>query len=265
MSTATKHKRLVGRVRIEEYTSAATVITDADAAKLEAVVVAAKEMRAELRCRRTDRQDPSVCVAAEAALLAAIEADKAAAVDHAVDVGESFKRECDRLRDRAEAAEARLPVGMKHCTITFSKCEKGHGELSATNWKPYTCSTCRIEKAEAERDEARNYAAEIAQGVCHYPHDENEPCVRCERDEARAKLAAKSGVVVDYEAGSRGCDCCGDTHEGECHASPAPIDVEKLQREIFRAFVVAEDIDIKCKREVAAIAARVAKAFVEGK
>lgn len=45
----------------------------------------------------------------------------------------------------------------------------------------------------------------------------------------------------------------------------ALIDVEKLQREIFRAFVAAEDIDIKCKREVAAIASRVAKAFMEGR
>ena len=46
----------------------------------------------------------------------------------------------------------------------------------------------RAEKAEAERDDARSYAAEIAQGVSHYTHDESNPCIRCERDKFAATV-----------------------------------------------------------------------------
>jgi len=43
---------------------------------------------------------------------------------------------------------------------------------------------------EGERDDARQYVAEIAQGMSHYPHDADEPCVRCQRDLLAALLAA---------------------------------------------------------------------------
>ena len=42
-----------------------------------------------------------------------------------------------------------------------------------------------LDAAIREKDDARSYAAEIAQGVTHYPHGDGEPCVRCERDEMR--------------------------------------------------------------------------------
>lgn len=51
--------------------------------------------------------------------------------------------ECERLKRQ-------LPDGMKHCTIVFRECDKGHGWLTATNWIDHPCPTCRSEKAEAE-------------------------------------------------------------------------------------------------------------------
>ena len=56
-----------------------------------------------------------------------------------------------------------------------------------------------VRQAEAERDDARSYAAEIAQGVSHYTHDKNEPCIRCERDALKAtveRVRAWAGPVL---------------------------------------------------------------------
>ncbi len=55
--------------------------------------------------------------------------------------------------DKAEAAlaevQARLPDGMRDCTILFKECEKGHGWLTATNWVQHGCPHCEL--AEARR------------------------------------------------------------------------------------------------------------------
>ena len=58
-----------------------------------------------------------------------------------------------RLADAEEiiaAKEAQLPDGMKHCTILFKECAKGHGWLTATNWVQHDCPTCTIAAKEAE-------------------------------------------------------------------------------------------------------------------
>jgi hypothetical protein len=39
-----------------------------------------------------------------------------------------------------------LPEEMKHCTIQFKECEKGHGRLTATNWIDHGCRQCKIEE-----------------------------------------------------------------------------------------------------------------------
>lgn len=46
-----------------------------------------------------------------------------------------------------------------------------------------------IRSALEEVEDARSYAAEIAQGVSHYPHEEAEPCVRCRAEKAEAEVA----------------------------------------------------------------------------
>src|SRR5260370_31885203 len=64
------------------------------------------------------------------------------------------------------------------------------------NWKNMIQSTAetieklRIELAteRKEHQDARSYVAEIAQGISHYPHDEDGPCVRCNLEKERAMV-----------------------------------------------------------------------------
>ena len=75
-----------------------------------------------------------------------------------------------------EKAKARLSVGfMGH--VPGGSCEAE---------KP--CLGCDIRSALEEVEDARSYAAEIAQGVSHYPHEEAEPCVRCRAEKAEAEV-----------------------------------------------------------------------------
>ena len=67
---------------------------------------------------------------------------------------EKAEAERDVWKDRAEAALARLPDGMEHCTILFHECAVGHGWLTADNWVQHGCPFCARKKAEAERDAA---------------------------------------------------------------------------------------------------------------
>ena len=47
-------------------------------------------------------------------------------------------------KKRIEELESQLPDSMKHCTILFKECARGHGRLTATNWVPHGCQTCEI-------------------------------------------------------------------------------------------------------------------------
>lgn len=53
----------------------------------------------------------------------------------------------------------------------------------------------------AELEDARNYVAEIAQGISHYPHKETEPCVRCDRDKMRIELLRLSEEMENFKKG----------------------------------------------------------------
>jgi len=50
------------------------------------------------------------------------------------------------------------------------------------------------EEMGVELRQAESYAAEIAQGVSHYPHKDGEPCVRCE---AEARVRTLEEVLPD--------------------------------------------------------------------
>lgn len=62
-------------------------------------------------------------------------------------------------RVKVEELEAQLPERMKHCTILFKECEKGHGWLTATNWIDHGCPTCAIAAERAKVEKLRKYAA----------------------------------------------------------------------------------------------------------
>ena len=68
-----------------------------------------------------------------------------------------------RLKARARVLKARLPDGMKKCTIVFKSCPLGHGRLIAKNWIDDGCQTCALRKAESERDALRAQVERAAQ------------------------------------------------------------------------------------------------------
>ena len=55
-----------------------------------------------------------------------------------------------QLERELAATNARLPDGMKDCTILFKECALGHGWLTATNWVQHGCPTCAIAAANAK-------------------------------------------------------------------------------------------------------------------
>src|SRR6187399_2290680 len=85
-------------------------------------------------------------------------------------------RYCTRIHEQEAEIErltAQLPDGMKHCTIRFIECEKGHGRLTAANWVDTGCQSCEIERL---RDEIEGLRADlmIAGGKFAEVMDENE-------------------------------------------------------------------------------------------
>ena len=70
----------------------------------------------------------------------------------------------------------------------------------------FTLVLAALRATLAERDDARNYTADIAAGICHYPHGEGSGCVRCERD----TLRQTSGDLCDKCGwrGVRGDEAC---------------------------------------------------------
>lgn len=63
--------------------------------------------------------------------------------------------------DALDAMEQQLPEGMKHCTIVFKECEKGHGWLTATNWVQHGCPTCERHALRAKLDAAEACIADL--------------------------------------------------------------------------------------------------------
>lgn len=50
-----------------------------------------------------------------------------------------------RLLSAYEELLDQLPEGMRHCTILFKECEKGHGRLVAANWIDRGCQLCILD------------------------------------------------------------------------------------------------------------------------
>lgn len=72
----------------------------------------------------------------------------------------ALERSNAALVQERDALQAQLPAGMKHCTILFRECEKGHGWLTATNWIQHDCLVCERDALQArltaaERDAGR--------------------------------------------------------------------------------------------------------------
>lgn len=63
----------------------------------------------------------------------------------------------DDLREENAQLRSQLPEGMKHCTIEHKECPKGHSWLTATNWVPIECPTCKAHKLQEELNRATKF------------------------------------------------------------------------------------------------------------
>ena len=86
---------------------------------------------------------------------AQVEADEA---DAQREINKRLKAEVEKLKEQ-------LPHSMKHCTIVFEECEKGHGWLTATNWGDFSCPTCALTASENKRKELANAIIAIRQYI----------------------------------------------------------------------------------------------------
>lgn len=64
-----------------------------------------------------------------------------------------IEQENATLQARVAELESQLPEGMKHCTIQFRECEKGHGWLTASNWVQHECATCERDELRRQNDD----------------------------------------------------------------------------------------------------------------
>lgn len=67
-----------------------------------------------------------------------------------------------------------------------------------------------------ELELAGNYAAEIAQGVTHYPHEIGEPCVRCDSEQALAEAVEMLTYNHEYPCAQERCYRKGDKEVPAC-------------------------------------------------
>lgn len=69
----------------------------------------------------------------------------------------------EAMLEKIQQLESQLPDGMKHCTILFEECPKGHGSLRGANWVKPECQACRIQK---QQDALRWFKEN---GACAHP------------------------------------------------------------------------------------------------
>lgn len=63
------------------------------------------------------------------------------------------------LLEQLDRTKQQLPEEMRHCTVVFEECTRGHGHLRGTNWTRNPCAVCerneareQLAAAQAERD-----------------------------------------------------------------------------------------------------------------
>lgn len=75
--------------------------------------------------------------------------------------GENQYYLADEVEAEITALREQLPEGMKHCTIIFKECDKGHGWLTAKNWIQHGCPTCESNELRERLARVRKIAISI--------------------------------------------------------------------------------------------------------
>lgn len=87
---------------------------------------------------------------------------------------------------------SQLPEGMKHCTIIFKECDKGHGWLTATNWVQHGCPKCEFDRIVDEKHELQRLQQQSSKLVSALHLEACQWRIKAEKaEQERDGLAAK--------------------------------------------------------------------------
>lgn len=117
---------------------------------------------------------------------------------------------------RITALESQLPEGMKHCTIRFIECEKGHGRLMADNWVDHGCLSCQLAQARADAEALEGRYEEVTMTAA---------CPSC-KGSGRYQITAETIRCTT-------CDGAGTTRQTYCRKLPQPA-AERAERPVLQ-------------------------------
>lgn len=102
---------------------------------------------------------------------------------------------------------SQLPEGMKHCTIIFKECDKGHGWLTATNWVQHGCPKCEFDRIVDEKHELQRLRRQSSNMVSALHLEACQWRLKAEKaEQERDGLAAKLEKAEESLSGWReGC------------------------------------------------------------
>jgi hypothetical protein len=106
---------------------------------------------------------------------------------------------------------SRLPDGMKHCTIVFKECDKGHGWLTATNWVQHGCPKCEFDRLVDEKHEFQRLLRQSSNMVSALHLEACQWRIKAEKaEQERDGLAAKCAEQERYNVQSIANRICGE-------------------------------------------------------
>ena len=123
--------------------------------------------------------------------------------------------ECDNPGDAIEMITkerdgllSQLPEGMKHCTIIFKECDKGHGWLTATNWVQHGCPKCEFDRIVDEKHELQRLRRQSSNMVSALHLEACQWRIKAEkaeqeRDGLAAKCAELSSAIRSVNRGKQ--------------------------------------------------------------
>jgi hypothetical protein len=91
--------------------------------------------------------------------------ERAAITLRATNAGAAQLAELADKKKRLEECEARMPEGMKHCTIVLRQCDNGHSWLTAKNWVEFDCPWCQLSATQVKLAEAEGSIASMHMGL----------------------------------------------------------------------------------------------------
>lgn len=171
--------------------------------------------------------------------------------------------ECDNPGDAIEMITkerdgllSQLPEGMKHCTIIFKECDKGHGWLTATNWVQHGCPKCEFDRIVDEKHELQRLRRQSSNMVSALHLEACQWRLKAEKaEQERDGLAAK---CAELEKQAQAVE------DSETLAGAALMLVhDRFMRGVLTKEIMSEAVNSVGTRSVARIKAEAVREAVE--